>query len=337
MVKSKNPSVLFVVLNFNGWEETLVCVESILKQTYKPFHIMLVDNGSADESLGKLSRYDHHKDITFLKNPTNLGFAGGVNIGIRYAIDNNYDYTVLLNNDAVLTPSWLKKLVASSQKTDAAITTGLLLNSTGDKIESTADAYSSWGLPFPSQRDEPVGNAVGSGFCFGGTAGASLYRTSLFESIGLFDEAFFAYYEDTDISFRSQLAGHKAYYEKSAIAYHDQGTTSSKMPGFTVKQTFKNLPVFFWKNTPRKLLFSTGIRFFFYYWAIYARAVLKRQVVPATTGLLGSIKLMPHALKERRRIQGDRRVSIDYIRSITHQGLPPNAKQRFKRTINISN
>lgn len=323
--------VLFVVLNFNGWQETLTCIDAVLDQTYKNFHILLIDNGSHDESLEKLKKFEDHKQITFVKHPVNLGFAGGVNVGIRHAIKHGYEYTVLLNNDAMLTKDWLATLQKTMEKTGASVVTGLLLESSGKKIESTGDSYSRWGLPFPRQRDEDVSKADESSFVFGGTAGASLYKTSLFEDIGLFDETFFAYFEDTDISFRAQLAGHKAYYEKDAIAYHDHGTTSGKMPGFTVYQTFKNLPLFFWKDVPLPMLFSTGWRFFGCYALMYIRAVLRGQFLIATKGFLKHLSLLPHAFNERRRIQKSRRVSIDYLNSVIYPDLPPSNKKYATR------
>lgn len=324
-------SVLITVLNFNGWEETLTCMDSILSQTFTDFDIYLVDNGSKDESLQKLKKLENHEKIVFQKNPANLGFSGGVNQGIRYAIEQDYPYVVLLNNDAVLTKDWLKKLVAAIKKSDASTTTGLLLNGDGSKIESSADSYSRWGLPFPNQRDEPVAVADESRYVFGGTAGASLYKTELFTDIGLFDEVFFAYYEDTDISYRAQLAGHTCWYEKSAVAYHDHGTTSNKMPGFTVKQTFKNLPLFFWKDTPFLLLPGNGIRFCAVYWLMYLRALLRGDFKPATIGLLGSIRYFPHALRERYRIQKHRRVTYTYLRSVIYPHLPPNTQRKGRR------
>lgn len=325
------PNILIVILNFNGWQETLTCVDAVLKQTYKNYHVYLIDNGSKDESLKKLKRFEDNPDITYIKNPVNDGFAGGVNIGIRHAIEHNYDYVALLNNDAIITKDWLETLLAASQRTDSAITTGLLLSGDGKKIESTGDSYSAWGLPFPRQRDEDIADALDSGFVFGGTAGASLYKTDLFRDIGLFDETFFAYFEDTDISFRTQLAGHTAYYEKSAIAYHDHGTTSSKMPGFTVKQTFKNLPLFFWKDVPLGMLPVTGTRFFACFGLMYVRAILRGQFMPATTGLLKGAVLLPHAFKERYRIQKNKRVTNDYLRTVIYPDLPPNNKRTARR------
>ncbi len=325
------PNILIVILNFNGWQETLICVDAVLKQSCEDFHIYLIENGSKDDSIKRLKKIENHPKITYVKNPKNLGFAGGVNQGINHAIENDYEYVALLNNDAIVDKDWLKQLVATSKKVGSSATTGLLLDGPGKKIESTGDSYSDWGLPFPRQRDENISKALESGFVFGGTAGASLYTTKLFKDIGLFDEKFFAYFEDTDISFRAQLAGHTAYYTKDALAYHDHGTTSSKMPGFTVYQSFKNLPLFFWKNVPLSMLFIIGIRFFACYGLMYVRAVLRGQFTYASKGVLRSLTLLPHAFKERRRIQKNKRVTTDYLKTIIHSGLPPNNKRYARR------
>lgn len=333
---SKNSKqVLFVVLNFNGWQETLACIDAVLNQTYDDFHILLIDNGSHDESLEKLKKYEKHDRVTFRKEPVNLGFAGGVNVGIRHATEYRYQYTALLNNDATLTKDWLKILVSTIEDKRASVATGIILNRDGKTIDSTGDAYSIWGLPFPRQRDENTELAHESGYVFGCSAGASLYKTSLFKDTGLFDETFFAYYEDTDISYRAQLMGHKAYYEKSAVVYHDHGTTSGKIPGFTVYQTFKNLPTFFWKDVPRALLLPTGVRFFPYFLLNYARSVARGQFKPATKGLFDGIRLLPHAFRERRKIQKKRKVSIQYLRSMIYPELPPINKRRLQKALHL--
>lgn len=323
--------VLIVILNYKGWKETLPCVERIFNQTYTGYDIFLVENGSGDESAEKLADLAKDDRVIYQANEKNLGFSGGVNQGIRYAIEHGYPYTVLLNNDAFIDKDWLRILRETIEKTDASVITGLLLNGKGDLIESTGDSHSIWSLPFPRQREEKTEQALSSGYVFGGTAGASLYRTDLFKDIGLFDEVFFAYFEDTDINFRSQLAGHTAYYEKTALAYHDHGTTSNKMPGFTVHQTFQNLPLLFWKDTPAALLLPMGIRFLPVYGLMYIRAILRGQFMIATKGVLHSLGYLPHAFRERRKIQEKRRVSIDYLRSILYNDLPPNNRKTARR------
>lgn len=322
--------VLFVVLNYKGWRETIPCIAAIRAQTH-PYHIVLIDNGSHDESLEKLAQFENNPDITYIIHEVNLGFAGGVNVGIRYAMEHNYPRLVLLNNDAIIEPDWLAKLVRAMDKTGASSVTGLLLSGDGTKIESTGDGYSNWGLPFPVQRDEPSADAHDSGYVFGGTAGASLYKTELFTDIGLFDERFFAYFEDTDINLRAQLAGHTAYYEKSAVGYHDHNTTSKKIPGFTVYQTFKNLPLCMWKNIPLPMLVPMFFKFYACYGLMYVRAILRGQFVVATKGVLTNITLMPHALAERWRVRQLRRVTTSYYRDILYDDLPPNNKRTARR------
>lgn len=333
---SKNDTVLFVVLNYNGWRETIACLESIFDQDYASYGVFLVENGSKDESVEKLKMFETHERVIYVKNPVNLGFDGGVNMGIRHALDHNYTYTVLLNNDATIEKNWLSRLLRAQKKHNTAVTTGLLLLGDGKTIESTGDSLSAWGLPFPRQRDEPTDTAHESDYVFGGSAGASLYLTSIFKEIGLFDENFFAYFEDTDINFQLQLRGYKTYYEKSAVAYHDHGTTSGKMSGFVVYQTFKNLPMYFWKNMPWQLVIPVGAGFLWYYILLYARCLLRGQFVPATKGVLRGLYFLPYAFRERRRIQAARTVSIDYIRSQLYpNGLPPKNRATLRKVFHI--
>jgi GT2 family glycosyltransferase len=145
----------------------------------------------------------------------------------------------------------------------------------------------------------------------------------MFHDIGMFDEDYFAYYEDVDISFRAQLAGWKIYYQPRAVAYHQQGGTSGKMPGFTVYQMFKNTPMIYIKNVPRQLLFSIGIRFYFAYWLMFFNAVAKGSGAPALKGAVQSIWYSLKSFKKRWHIQKTRRVPLSYIQSLLWPDMPP--------------
>ncbi len=127
--------------------------------------------------------------------------------------------------------------------------------------------YSTWGIPSLRAEKLPKKDAPESGLVFGGTGGATLYKTEVFKKIGLFDEDFFAYSEDVDIDWRMQLAGYKVWYEKSAVVLHKHSATSSKIPGFTVRQVFKNLPQVFWKNVPSPMVFWMWPKFALIYTA----------------------------------------------------------------------
>ena len=144
------------------------------------------------------------------------------------------------------------------------------------------------------------------------------------DDIDMFDEDFFMYYEDVDLSFRAQLAGWKVRFTPKAIAYHKVGASSKKVPGLAVYNTFKNLPLVFIKNVPGKLFWYIGIRFLLTYWLIFASAIRHGSGWPAFKGALVSIIHKPAAYKKRLHIQKNRKVSVDYIRNIIHDGPLPN-------------
>jgi len=319
-------SVLIVVLNWNGIKDTQKCLDSLLKQSYNNYKILVVDNGSVDNSLVRLLAIEaKYNNITVIANPKNKGFAGGVNTGITYAVEQNFDAVALFNNDAVADKEWLSELVNGLKQKDTAIVTGLLLHENGKTIDSTGDYYSIWGMPFPRNRGDKATKAPHSGFVFSGSGGASLYKTSLFKEIGLFDESFFAYYEDLDVSFRTQLAGYKVYFANKAIAYHKQGATSKKIPGFTTYQTFKNIPLLFAKNVPTKLLLPIGIRLVLLYALIFANAIKHGTGIAALKGWLASIGYFwTRSLWLRINIQRNKKVDAAYISSVILHDLPPD-------------
>jgi len=318
--------VAIVVLNWNGINDTLACLGSLLSQSYKLFHIVVIDNDSTDNSKELLDKYQtqHNDNVEVIYSHKNLGFASGVNVGIKWALKKDFEYVALFNNDAIADKNWLQNLVDVIQAKENGISTGLFLHKDGKTIDSTGDWYSIWGLPFPRNRDDQRMEASKDGLIFGATGGASLYKIEMLKNIGLFDEDFFAYYEDVDISFRAQLAGWKVAYSSSAVAYHKQGVTSKKMPGFTVYQTFKNLPLLFLKNVPGSLLFPVGIRFYFAYVMMFFNAIAKGKVVPAIKGAWMSFVLGFKKISERRKIQKNRQVSTKYIKSILWNDLPPD-------------
>lgn len=315
-----------VVLNWNGINDTLLCFDALLQQTVSDFKIIIVDNGSVDSSVDKLQELQnkHPDNLVTLYNSYNKGFDGGVNTGITWALNHDYEAIVLLNNDAIVDKDWLRQLVTTATNKDIGIATGLLLHADGKTIDSTGDWYTTWGLPFPRHRNEPTAEAPDKEFVFSGSGGASLYKAALFRDIGIFDEDFFAYYEDVDISFRAQLAGWKVAYNPLAVAYHQQGATSGKIPGFTVYQTFKNLPMLFLKNVPFTLLFSVGIRFYFAYWLMFANAFKNKTGWAATKGMVMSVIYTPKKIIQRWHIQHSKRVDTSYIKSILWNDLPPD-------------
>lgn len=324
---NKNDNQLSIVVpNWNGKSRLGKCLDSLLAQSLKA-HIIVVENGSSDGSLEFLG--ENYPSVEVLPQKKNLGFAGGVNVGIRQAIKRGDKYVALFNNDATADKNWLKFLAASLDRKNSLGIATCKLKSNKGTLDSTGDIYTVWGLPYPrGRKEQDSGQYDNEGLVFGASGGASLYRVDMLKQIGLFDEDFFAYYEDVDLSFRAQLAGWKITYQPAAIAYHQIGATSSTIKGFATYHTIKNLPWLLMKNVPfGKLLFMVLPRFTFAYWSFVASAILRGQLLLTLKGLIVCCLLIPKKLFERHLIQRKRSVTNDYIFGMMTQDLPPNARR----------
>lgn len=313
-----------VVPNWNGIDHLAECLDSLQKQTIKT-RIILVDNGSTDGSV-KLVQ-EKYPDVELIQNSKNEGFAGGVNPGLKRAIALDHVFVATFNNDAVADKNWLKNLVTNLEKNSkVGIAASKILSADGKKLDSTGDYYTVWGLPYPRGRAEKeIDKYDGETEIFAASGGASLYRVKMLKEIGLFDEDFFAYYEDVDLSFRAQLAGWKVSFVPSAIVKHHIGATSSKMKGFTTYQTMKNLQLLLYKNVPRRYLGKIGCRFFLAETLFFFRAITRGQGISAIKGDARGTFLLFKALHKRRSIQKSKIVGDEYIWDMIVHDLPPNA------------
>jgi GT2 family glycosyltransferase/glycosyltransferase involved in cell wall biosynthesis len=318
-----NEKIAVVILNWNGSEDTLRCLESLEAQRLKP-KIYLVDNASTDGLLDKIRQ--SFPRIIVIKNTKNLGFAGGVNAGLRKAIKDGIEWVALLNNDAIADKDWLKKL-SEQAKDGVGIITGKTLKTDGT-IDSAGLGYSKWGLTYPIGRGESGSLYNNVTQVFGASGGASLYRVEMLKIIGLFDEDFFAYYEDADISFRAQLADWKVVYTPEAIATHKIGTAASKVKNIHTYQSIKNLPWLFWKNIPLGLLIKIAPRFFAAYSVIILKALLRGKIWAVFKGIAVSLLNLPKKLVWRTKIQKQKRVKNDSLWPLISTSLPTSNKTK---------
>ncbi len=314
--------VAVVIPNWNGADFIADCLRSLEKQSLKP-DIFVVDNGSVDNSVKIIKDFPKVKLLEF---PDNAGFAGGVNRGLNRVIENTeYEYVALLNNDAVAEKDWLSNLVsAADKKQDVGIVTGKLMRMDKMHIDSTGEMYSRWAIPSPRGRNQIDKGQYDKGeYIFAASGGASLYRIETLQQIGLFDEDYFAYYEDVDISFRAQLAGWKVWYQPTSVAYHLVGATSSKHGHFARYHSIKNTILLYNKNMPGKLFWKYKILFFVRLAQMAAGAL--RDGIPHVylKALFQGIFLIPSTLRKRRKIQSTRKVTPEYINQMLLSGLPP--------------
>jgi GT2 family glycosyltransferase len=316
--------IAVVIPNWNGVDTLGDCLDSLYEQSLS-CHVIVVDNASTDNSLELLKKYPQ---VEVIKQSKNMGYTGGVNPGFQIAIERNLDFVATVNNDATVDKYWLKHLVEQiSTRKELGAVTSKILSADGHFLDSTGDFYTVWGLSYPRGRGEKDLNKYDNETnVFGASGGASLYRVNMLKEVGLFDDDFFAYYEDADLSFRIQLAGWKIAFAPEAIVYHQIGATSGKIKGFTTYQTLKNQPLLFFKNVPLRYFFKIGIRLTLAQMLFFLRAFSRGQFNAAFKGVCQGIYLIIFKTpSKRRRIMKTKKVSDEYIWSLVIKDLPPDA------------
>lgn len=216
------PLVVVVVLNWNKWQLTLDCLQSLGRLTYANFRIFLIDNGSTDDSLAHFQ--DLPRQVTLFANADNLGYTGGNNMAMRRALAEGADYVWLVNNDAAATPDSLSLLVAAAERDPAlGMVSPLLKGTEGDTEFNPAGLLVHLDRPAldvttDAETARRWQNAMPDRFALAGTA--LLVRRALIERIGGFDDRLFAYDEDIDLSIRCVQAGFRNAMEFAAVVHH---------------------------------------------------------------------------------------------------------------------
>ncbi|MCA9326878.1 glycosyltransferase family 2 protein, partial [Candidatus Saccharibacteria bacterium] len=190
--------------------------------------------------------------------------------------------------------------------------TGKVLHADGKTLDSTSDYLTSWGLPYPRGRgEEDKGQYDHQTDIVSPSGAATLYRVDALKETGLFDEDFFAYYEDVDLGLRLQLNGWKAAYVPEARVYHAIGMTSSKIKGFTTYQTMKNLPLLAYKIIPEPYLKHVQRRLNLALALFAARSITRGHLKYALKGLKDARRLKN--LKTRQHIQSTKKLSDQQV------------------------
>jgi GT2 family glycosyltransferase len=221
--------VCVVVLNWNGLADTLVCLESLRHLHYTAHRVVVVDNGSSDDSLGGLRRAGALSAAEVIDAGSNLGYAGGNNLGIRYALDHGADFVLVLNNDTTVDPMLLDELIAAAERNPAAGCFGpwIFYMHEPERLWFTQTAWAPADSAFTApgkgrlaselpQESTPTEYACGA---------ALFFRAGVARQIGLFDERFFLVYEDADWCARARRAGFECVTVPSARVWHKIGTS----------------------------------------------------------------------------------------------------------------
>ncbi len=257
---SIEPGIDIVIPNWNGKKFLASCLDSLTAQTYQNVVVTVVDNGSTDSSVQFLR--EHYADVRVIAFSENKGFSAAVNAGIT---SGDSPFVFLLNNDTELAPDCLSRLIRATKtfKDEAFFSPKMLSYNERNVLDGAGDGFLRGGVGYrlgTMEADDKPYNQ--SRRVFGACGGAALYRRSMLETVGLFDEDFFAYLEDVDLNLRANRAGFRCRYVPEAIVYHiGSATTGSKINPLTVRLSTRNNFFVLIKNYP----LSFFVRFFFFF------------------------------------------------------------------------
>jgi GT2 family glycosyltransferase len=227
--QAREPLVAILVLNWNRCQDTLACVESVGRLAYPRFTTVVIDNGSSDGSPKALC--ERFPRIEVIETGGNLGYAGGNNVGIGWALRQGADYVLILNNDTIVEPGALSELirVASTDRRIGVAGPKVLCEPDRHLLYSCGESQSLWfnrrhiatGVPDAKTDQTPrdVDYVVGC---------ALLVRRDFIDRVGLLDEVFFAYYDEVDWCFRGRRLGYRVVCVPSAVVYHKGEVSSGK-------------------------------------------------------------------------------------------------------------
>ncbi|HIK58845.1 MAG: glycosyltransferase family 2 protein [Verrucomicrobiales bacterium] len=254
-MRTDNPKVFIIILNWNGLKDTLECLESVYKLEYSNFEVIVVDNGSTDNPANIIR--NTFPTVVLIENQENLGYTGGNNVGMRHAMARDAEYVWLLNNDTVVESSSLKKLVLASEKSsDIGLVTPILYYyDKPDQLQSFGGVVV-WKenqiISFKRLKDIPSTKSDNRmTICLWGTA--LLIKKDVIDNVGYLNNDFFAYWEDADYSVRTASKGYRNILEPKAVIHHK---TPLPMPG-----TVSRSPHYFYYMVRNECIF----------WKIYLR------------------------------------------------------------------
>jgi GT2 family glycosyltransferase len=316
-MNAHQPLVSVIIPNWNGIHHLPACLDSLGRQRYARFEVILVDNGSTDDSLALLAR--RYPEVRLIPLGENRGFAPACNIGLQAA---RGEILVLLNNDTEVDPGWLAALVATFERHPEAgsVASKMLLFDQRDHLHTAGDFYRLDGTPGNRgvwQRDDgqfddevPVFSACG---------GSAAFRRAMLEKIGLLDEVFFFSCEDVDLGWRAQLAGWSCIYAPGAVVYHKLSAT-----GAGVVNSFydgRNFIYLIVKDYPWSLLRRHWRSILRAQWHITHSALRAWHGEAARARLRGQLAGLwgiPRMLRARRAVQRTRKASdADLLRILT--------------------
>lgn len=237
-----------IIPNYNGIKYIENCLVSLADE---PARVIVVDNGSADGSRELVQ--EKFPSVRLLVMEKNYGFCAAVNRGIAESGENNITYVILLNNDTVVEPGFVRALEAALDKEEKAFSGAARMVNLyhPERIDDAGDYYCALGWAFAAGKDKPASDYDRPREVFSACGGACIYRRNILDQIGLLDENHFAYLEDVDIGYRARIYGYRNLYVPQAVVRHaGSGVSGSRHNAFKVKLSARNSVYLLCKNMP---------------------------------------------------------------------------------------
>jgi len=301
---SPPPRASIVIPSWNQADLLAATLRSLRTQTFRDFETIVVDNGSTDGTAARLAA--EFPEVRCLALPENRGFAPATNLGLQAA---RGAVLVCLNNDVECEPDWLARLVdvldrmpevgsVASKMLDAKRPG--ILDAAGDTMSLVA-----WNVG-RGERDGP--RYAEPREILSACAGAAAYRREVFETVGWFDERYFAWFEDVDLGLRARYAGFRSWYEPAAVVRHWGSATAATMSDRKVFLTVRNGLMLFFKTMPLRRVLLWGPLVLLWPWA--DPFMTGRPLRATAKGWAAFWPLVPHILAARRRVFRARRVPV---------------------------
>lgn len=311
--------VSIIIINYNGSSDTLECLKALERETFKKFEIILVDNGSLDDSVFKINDFLKNNllssAVRFVCLEINRGFAGGNLEGLKYATGR---FVALLNNDTIPDKAWLEELVKNMENnSEVGICASKLIVHDTNSIDSAGDGYTKALKAFKTGEGMSISNFKDHKYVFGACAGAALYRREMLYDIGFLDEDFFLIHEDTDLNLRAQLAGWKVLYVPTATVRHKVRSSIGNLSDIAVYYSLRNKELVRIKDIPFGIFIRCSPEFILEVLIEFAYFAIKhRRFFLFLKAKRDAIKMFPRMWQKRKMIMKTRKVSNRYLLSL---------------------
>lgn len=271
------PKTAVIILNFNSYNQTIECIESVKNITYPNYEIIVVDNNSKDDSLQQIK--GSFPDVILLKSRDNLGYASGNNLGIKYALEKNIEYICILNNDVAVDRNFLEPIIKTlmDDKNAAAAGPSICYYGQDDVIQAMGGNINLYtGLPtmkFKGKKLSQVKEELLSVDYLGGAC--FVVKAEILKKIGLIPENYFLFYEETEFFLNIKRQGYKLISIRDSRVYHKVSGTISKYKGLSYFFLNRNRIIFVRRNAR---LYHKFIFFFYIILETIGRMILRGEL-----------------------------------------------------------